>query len=269
MGSLRRTRARVDTAHDLLDHVARPGLVAYGAVHLLIGWLALQLAFGDRSGSASSSGALRELSQQPFGQVLVWLVAAGLALLTLWQVVEAWAGHRTLQGGRRLRKRGASAGKALVYGYLGFSAARVAAGSGASSGTDSMTGRLMDLPGGQLLVGAVAVVVIVIGGYLVWNGLTEGFREDLSGKATRGGSGTAIVWLGKVGYVAKGIALGIVGALFGYAAATHDANRSGGLDQALQQVVQQPFGPVLLAAIAAGIGCFGVFCFAHARHLSR
>ena len=53
---------------DWLDHAVRAGLVAYGVVHLLIGWLAVQLALGDRSEKASTKGALAELAQQPFGR---------------------------------------------------------------------------------------------------------------------------------------------------------------------------------------------------------
>ena len=54
-----------------------------------------------------------------------------------------------------------------------------------------------------------------------------------------------------------------------YAAATHDASRTGGLDEALQEVLEQPFGPFLLGVIGVGIGCYGLFAFARARHLSR
>lgn len=269
MGELVRTVTRAD-GNDWIDHAIRPGLVAYGLVHLVVGWLALQLAFGDRQGSASGSGAVRELAQQPFGEVLVWLVGLGMVLLVVWQLLEAVAGHRHLRNAARLRKRAGSAGKAVVYGFVAFSALRIATGSGSSSGgTDSMTARLMDLPAGRLLVGLVGAGVIGVGGYLVWKGLTEKFCEDLTGEGQRGSTGTAYVWLGKVGYAAKGVALAVVGALFGYAAIAHEAKRSGGLDQALQTVLEQPFGPFLLTAIAVGIGCFGVFCFAHARHLSR
>jgi hypothetical protein len=56
--------------------------------------------------------------------------------------------------------------------------------------------------------------------------------------------------------------------LFAYAALTHDPDKSGGLDQALVKVLDQPFGPALLAAIAVGFACFGVFCFARARHIA-
>ena len=255
---------------DWVEHVARVGLLAFGVVHLVVGWLALQLALGDRAGSASSTGAVRELAQQPFGAVLVWLVAVGMVLLALWQLIEALVGHRLEQEGSRARRRVSSAGKAVVYGYIGVTAARVAAGAGSSGGgTDSTTAQIMELPAGQVLVGAVGAVIIGVGGYLAHKGWTEKFTKDLTGEGQRGTSGTAYILLGKIGYVAKGVSLGLVGGLFGYAALTHDPQKSGGLDQALQEVLQQPFGPFLLAAIAAGIGAFGVFCFAHARHLSR
>lgn len=255
---------------DALDHAVRPGLVAYGVVHLVLGWLALQLAFGDSEGSASSSGAVRTLAQQPFGLVLVWLVFLGMVLLVLWQLWEAVSGHRSQRGTTRARKRLTSLGKSVVYGYIGLSAITIATGSGSSGGgTDSMTARVMEWPGGQVLVGLAGAGVVGVGGYLVWKGVTERFREDLTGRGRRGDSGTVYIWLGKAGFVAKGLALGVVGVLFGYAALTHDAKRSGGLDQALQEVLDQPFGPYLLAVVAVGIACFGLYCFAHARHLSR
>ena len=47
---------------DWLDRGIRIGLVAYGIVHLMIGWLALQLAFGHRSGQTSNHGALHQLA---------------------------------------------------------------------------------------------------------------------------------------------------------------------------------------------------------------
>ena len=81
-------------------------------------------------------------------------------------------------------------------------------------------------------------------------------------------SGTAYLWFGKAGYTAKGVAFGIVGALFLYAGLTHDPKKSGGLDQALHKVLHQPFGPVLLVLIALGLGCYGLFCFARARHFN-
>jgi hypothetical protein len=259
-------------ASDWLDTAVRIGMVAYGIVHLIIAWLALELAFGHDKGSASSQGAMRQLAQQSYGTVLLWLVAIGMFLLVIWRLIEAVAGHREEDGGKRLRKRLTSLLKAVIYGFVGFSALTTATGSGSSSkksGSDTMTAKLMDLPAGQLIVGAVGLAIIAYGAAMIRKAYTEKFREHLGAGGESGQAGKAYVLLGKAGYTAKGIAFVIVGSLFGYAAITHKAKKSGGLDQALHKVLNQPFGPYLLMIIAVGIGCYGLFCFARARYLSR
>ncbi len=255
---------------DWLDHAIRAGLVAYGVVHLLVAWLALQLAFGEREDKASNSGALRYLTEQPLGEVLVWLVAVGMFLLVVWRLLEFAFGHdEESDTTKRWRKRAMSLGKAVIYGALGWSAVKTAVGEGSKGGTDSTTAKLMNLPGGQLIVGAVGLAIIGYGVSLIVRGWAEKFTEHLDAKGQSGKDGSAFVLLGKVGYIAKGIAIMIVGGLFGYAAVTHEAKKSGGLDQALQTVLRQPYGPVMLTVIAAGIAAYGLFCFARARHLSR
>ncbi len=93
-------------------------------------------------------------------------------------------------------------------------------------------------------------------------GIRRKFVEnDLDGSASRG-----VTWLGSVGWVAKGVALAAIGGLFALAGITYDAKKAGGMDQALTAVRNQPFGPVLLFAIAVGIAAFGIYCFFWARH---
>lgn len=255
---------------DALDKGVRVGLASYGVTHLIVAWTALQLAFGDHSGKASQSGAFAQMARSGFGQLMLYVVALGFASLVVWQAFEALWGHRSEDGGKRVVKRAASAGKAVVYAVLGFSALKMALGQGeGSSGTDTWTAKLMSAPAGQLLVGAVGLGVVAIGGYLAYKGLAEKFTKHLDGEATSGERRTPIVVAGKVGYTAKGATLGVVGILFVVAAVEHQANKSGGLDQALSTLLRQPFGPVLVAAVAVGLAAFGLYCFAWARHLDR
>ncbi len=263
-------RSPISPDGDWVDHIARAGLVAYGVVYVLIGWLAIQLAFGDRSGAPSSSGALRELAQQPFGEVLIWVVSVGMFLLALWQLIEAAVGHRDEEGKKRLAKRAGSVGKAIVYVVIGVSGVKIALGSGSSGkGEETFTAKLMNLPAGQLLVAAVGLAIVGFGVYQLYRAWTEDFADKLDAEGQSGKSGTAYLAFGRAGYTARGIAFIIVGGLFCYAAATHDASKSGGLDQALFEVLDQPFGPFLLAVVGVGLACFGLFTFAQARHLSR
>lgn len=266
-------KARAAHQSGVVDKIAGAGLIAYGVVHLLIGWLAVQLALGDREGGASSTGAVKQLAEQPFGKVLVWALALGLVLLVIWRLVEAALGYRDEDDPKRLGHRLLSAGRAVVYAGIAASAISVATGSSSGKkgggGTDSMTATLMNNPGGQLLVAAVGVGIVAAGIGLLVAAWRESYLDNLDAEGRSGRTGTAYRWLGRAGHTAKGLSYMVVGGLFLYAAATHEAKKSGGLDQALRTVLDQPFGPVLLVAIGLGFASYGLFCFAQARHLDR
>ncbi len=162
------TESRAEQAGDStsLEWLARGGLIAYGVVHLLVGWLALQIAWGTSGGtSADTSGALTTLAQQPFGTVLLWVVAVGLLALALWQTSEAVWGHPDRDRGKRVRKQITSGAKAVVYAALAVSAALVALGSGSSSSQsqEQATTGVLAWPGGRVLVVAAGLVVIGAG----------------------------------------------------------------------------------------------------------
>ena len=238
------------------------GLVSFGLVHLMLAWLALQIAFGGRN-QASPGGAVQQLAQQPLGGILLWVMAVGLFTLVIWQIVEATISRKAANRDGRLRRRLASVGRAVVYLALGLVTVGVAMGSGGGSGNgeETISSRLMALPFGRVLVGAVGVAVIAVGVSQIVKGVKQNFTEDLD-QAVR----QWVRRLGTAGYCAKGVALAIIGGLFGYAAISYDPQKAGGLDAALATIRDQPFGTVLLVVMALGIAAFGVYCFVWARH---
>jgi hypothetical protein len=251
----------------MLTVAVRVGLVCYGVMHLLIAWLTAKLALAGNA-SPSAQNAMSRLAQNTAGRACLFVVAVGFMALAVWQLVEAVGGHRTSDGLTRLVKRVTSGVKTAVFVVLAISAFRLAASSGSGSGgTDSMTAKLMSLPGGVVVVALVGVGVLVAAGALGYAGLSGSFTEKLRPRGKHGPLGSAIVWAGRVGYVGKAVAIGVVGALFVWAAWTHDPNRSAGLGQALHQVLQEPFGRGIVVVIAVGIASFGVFCFGWARHV--
>ena len=253
-----------------LDVAVRIGLVAYGVVHLMIAFLAVQIALGSGGKSASQKGALSEIASQPFGKVLVWAIAIGMVLLVIWRVLDAVFGHQEKTGADKIKARGAAAFKAVIYAVVAFTALKVAIGSQSKGGgSETMTAKVFTWPAGQAIVIGIGLAILGYGGFMAWRGWTEKFKEHLDAEGKSGETGTAYILFGRIGYIAKGIAIALVGGLFLYAGLTHDPQKSGGLDQALRKVLEQPFGQFLLVAIGLGIGCYGLFCFARARHLSR
>ena len=251
-----------------LELVARAGLIAYGVVHLLIGWLAAQIAWSaSDSKSADPSGALKTLADQPFGKILLWLVAVGLVALALWQASEAIWGYRNSEDAERARRQLTSAARAVIYAALGVSAALVALGSGSSSSQSQKqaTSGVLAWPGGRVIVVVAGLIIIGVGGAHVVKGVKKSFVEEIDTSSMSPVAREGVARLGQIGYIAKGVALGVVGGLLSYATLTFDRQKRG-LDGAMQTILAQPFGRFLLTAAALGFVAFGVFAILQSRY---
>jgi hypothetical protein len=253
----------------LLEIVARAGLIAYGVVHLLIAWLALQMAWSaSDSKSADISGALTTLADQPFGKILLCLVAIGLVALALWQASEAIWRHRNRVGAERIRKQLTTGATAVVYTVLGVSAASVALGSRSSSSRsqNQATSGVLAWPAGRVIVVVAGLIVIGVGAAHVIKGVKKSFAEEIDMSSMSPVARKGVARLGQIGYIAKGVALGLVGGLLSYATLTFDRQKAQGLDGALQTIVAQPLGRFLLTAVALGFVAFGVFAILQSRY---
>ena len=260
-----------------LEHLARVGLIAYGLVHVLIGWLAVQLAwFGGGGESADQSGALATLAESPFGGPLLWVLGLGLFALALWQAAEVlrWRRGWSASGKQRrtaLLKSAKAVAKAVVYVLLGVLALQAANGdqSSSSQSQEETAEGVLGLPGGRWIVSAVALAVVALGAYLIRKGVTKRFLEEIDVSGCSSDARRLITRVGQVGYPGKGLAFLLVGGLLGWAALGFTGDKAVGLDAALREVQGAPFGAWLLTLIALGLVAFGVFCFARARYPDR
>jgi hypothetical protein len=242
---------------------ARVGYAVNGLVHLLIGVIAISVAKGT-GGEADQSGALGQLASSPGGLALLWITVVGLTLLGVWQIL-----HALLSSGsdatRKWAHRIGELGKAAAYLFVAATAFTFARGSTTNSvgSTQSLSARLLALPGGKFILFGLGLLVLAIGVVFVIRGLTQRFLQSMN--TPHGPLGKLTVAFGAVGYVAKGIALGVVGVLFCVAAATINPSEATGLDGALKALTTLPFGTVLLVLVGAGLIAYGVYCGFRAR----
>lgn len=243
--------------------LARGGYAVNGLLHLLIGGIAVGVATGA-GGEADQSGALGQLAATPGGVFVLWAVVIGLVALGLWQIVEAIL-VPPQESKRKWAHRVVEFGKALAYLAVAATAFTFANGGSSDSESEaqSLSSALIGTAGGVILLLAIGLAVVAIGGYYCFKGVSKKFTEDIS--VPSGTTGTVIVVLGVGGYVAKGIALAIVGILFLVAALTLDASAAAGLDGALKSLTELPFGVILLSAVGAGLIAFGLYSFARAK----
>jgi hypothetical protein len=270
-------RAREVTDHPVLTHLARVGLVAYGVLHVLIGWLAFRIAWfvQPRTEDADQTGALQTIASSPGGRVLLWVIGLGMLALALWQAGEVlrwWTG--LLHPERRVRAAVVCvkcAAKAVVYAVLGATALFFAVGAeyDAADRFRDLTDDALEIPGGSAMVVAVGLGVAAVGLYVLVRGVTGGFMKDVDLDAAPDRWEPLIQRVGSVGYVAKGIAFAVSGGLLVYAAATQDVSTATGLDGAMNLIAAAPTGRWLLTAVAAGFVAFGGYALARARYPDR
>ncbi|WP_066042076.1 DUF1206 domain-containing protein [Herbiconiux solani] len=268
MSTPTKNAARDASNNPVFQVLARSGFAVNGLLHILIGGIAIGVALsgagGGSGGEADQSGALRQVSSTPGGLFVLWVAVIGLFALGLWQIVQVRLVDDP-DAKKKWGRRASEAGKAVVYIALGVTALTFALGGSSNSSDSSQTlsARLLETPGGVFLLVAIGLAVVGGGIGFVVIGIRRTFRKQIHVPA--GQAGRAVVVLGTVGYIAKGIALFVVGVLFVVAAFTYDPEKASGLDGALKALVGLPFGVAVLVAVGIGLIAYGVYLGVRAR----
>ena len=252
--------------------LARLGYACKGVVYLIIGGLAVKLAVGKGGAATDQRGALQTIVEQPFGKFLLVVVAIGLLAFALWSFIQAIFDTEGKGGGAkgiigRLGYAAVGVGYAVTaIGAFSLVAGSGSGGQGSTTRTQDWTANLLKLPFGVALVVIVGLVVLAIAVYLyakAWNGKFQN-RLSLTGRAAH--VRKLLVFLGRFGYAALGVVFTIVGIFLIVAAIQFNPHQAKGLDTALKELLQLPFGPFLLGIVALGLFAYGAYSFVEARY---
>lgn len=238
--------------------LARGGYAANGLLHIVIGLIAIGVARGTGLQHADQTGALSALARTPGGLVLLWAMTVTVLALALWHATEAF-GVRERSPRRRWVRRLELAAKSAVYLAVALTALTFARGghADAASSLRRFTLDMIGTTGGVVVLDLIGATLIGVGAFFAVKGATRRFRADID--LPDGVPGRVIVVLGIFGYVAKGVALALVGVLFVLAAVTGDWTEASGLDGALRSLADMPFGVALLGVVAAGFASAGLY----------
>lgn len=262
--------AREDFVHSSgFELLSRAGFVARGLIYGIVGILAFKLAVGAGGKVTDQEGALQTVARQPFGKVLLTLVAIGLGGYALWRLVRAALG-RGPEGSDSGLDRVAAFASGIVYIALCILAVRVltsgSGGSGSGSSPDSQTAGVLGWPAGTLIVGAAGLIMIGVGLYQGYRGITKEFLEDSKTEEMSAGMRQWISRIGMVGHLARMVVFMLVGYFLVKAAVQFDAQEAVGLDGALAEVVNGSYGKLLLGIVAVGLMAFAVYSVSDARY---
>ena len=248
--------------------LARAGLAARGVMYVLIGIIAVQIAVDGSRQQADRTGAVRLVAHSPFGSVLLWLLVAGFAGMTLWRLAEAiWGASGP--NGEKATTRLASLARAVLYGFITYGILEYALGIGQPASSDKqsrdLTATALHHPGGQEIVGIAGAVVVIAGLVTMYRAYRRSFLKHLNLAAARPATRTAVIRLGQIGGIARGVVFGTVGVFLIVAAWDASPRQAKGIDSALRALAHTPLGPWLLSVVAIGLVTFGVYSWCEAR----
>ena len=252
---------------DGFEWLARAGFLARGVIYGIIGVLAVKLAVGAGGKTTNQQGAMRTIAEQPFGKVLLILVAIGLGGYALWRLIRALLGHGP-EDSDTSAERVAALGSGIVYAGLCAIAIEILLGAGSSSsgGAQKTTAGVFGWPAGTWLVGFAGAVLIGIGLYQGYRGLSKDFLKDSKTEQMSSRVRNWIEWIGTFGHLARMVVFGLVGVFLIKAAVDYNPKTAVGLDGALAKLAHQPYGPFLLGLVAAGLVAFGLYSLSDARY---
>jgi hypothetical protein len=248
--------------------LARAGFIARGVIYGVIGILAVKLAVGAGGKTENQSGALKTIAHQPFGKVLLILVAVGLAGYALWRILHALIGHgpeKSDSGFERI----AALGSGIAYAAICAVAVGILLGSGGggSSGNANRTAAgVFGWPAGTWIVGIAGVVFICVALYQGYRGISRDFLDDSKTEEMSSATRKWIELIGTVGHLARMVVFGLVGVFLIKAAIDFNPNKAVGLDGVLAKLAHHSYGPVLLGIVAAGLVAFALYSLSDARY---
>ena len=248
--------------------VARTGYVSKGVVYLTIGVLAVQEALGAGGEAAGPGGAMHSIESQPFGRIMLALLAFGLVGYALWKLMQGIMdpddkGSDT----HSILRRIGYVGSGVLHGGLAFAAAQSITGAEDTS-EDVMKASVMvyQPPFGQLVVGLVGLIAIGIGLYQLYAAYEAKFRGELKLGEMSDAEKNLVTIAGRVGTTARALAVGVSGVFLVLAAYQFDPSETRGLGGALEGLLSQPLGSYMLGTVAAGLLVYGAFMVLVARY---
>jgi Domain of Unknown Function (DUF1206) len=249
------------------EWLARAGLVARGVIYAIIGVLAVKLALGDGGKTTNQQGALETIAKQPFGKLLLVLMAIGLAGYATWRLVRAALGHGP-ESSDDTKERVDGLFSGIGYALLCVTAVSllIGSGGGGSGGPGKATGGVLDWPAGQVLVVIAGLVIIGVGLQQGYKGIRKKFLEDTKTEQMSETVQRSFTGLGIFGHLARMVVFGLIGYFLVRAAIDYDPDKAVGLDGALTRVAHASYGPALLGIVAAGLIGFAAYSIVDARY---
>ena len=256
--------------------LARLGYAAEGLLYLIVGGTAALAAVKVGGRVRGARGALDLLVSQPFGRLVVALVAVGLCGFVLRRFVQIFV--QPTEGVppkpiMRVLRRVGFALSGLAHIGIALAALRLVLGLAVLSSDGRYRSRgwvtllltWKPLDGWMILL--VGLVIIGVAVFYFYKAVSRRFTIDLELERMSRRVERTTLACGIAGYAGRGIGFLIIGAFLTYAGWYVEEVEARGFGDILRTLEDQPFGAWILIAAATGLTAYGLYLLLAALYL--
>ena len=216
------------------------------------------VGIGNKNGQ---QGALASVASKPFGEIILWLIVLGLTGYITWLITQVLIEpEHDVPKYKSFFIRIGYFITASFYVGLGIKFSIIAIHSGQTGSSKQLWMRqLFDMPIGRLVIALTGIGIFVYAVVQLVLGVIGTFTKKLNTNQMKRKEMIITNQIGRIGFIAKGITFGVLGGFLFHSGWTSESSQTMGIDGALAQIAQEPFGQVLLWIVSAGLFLYGVY----------
>lgn len=250
-----------------LKKVARTGYIAKGSVYAITGILTFLEAINLGGQKASKLTVLDFLEKQPFGNILLLVMAIGLLSFSYWRFSQAISNPENIDSGKKgtLKRVAFFISGATYLGLAVFAVLRVIGSQSSSGGTEKS--HFLATNSGLILLGAVGFIFIIMGITKFVKAYKGDFTEKFDLKSIREEKRRKTIKnSGYLGITSRGVVFLIIGFFALQAALNANPSEIKTTAEVFSFLQDSSYGAWLMGLVAIGFIGYAVYMFMMAKY---
>ena len=245
------------------------GCFSTGLIYLGIGVIAILSFLRIKDGGADEGALLAFLNDSFIGKVFFWIILIGIICYVIWRgfetIKDPYGYGKDFRG---IARRTGIAMSTIPDILIALTAFRILAGvgdirvDGQPVSERAMAGNMLQETWGEWALIGIGVIICLTALVQFFYGITRGYKERLDMAHFKVFTKNVIHFLAWVGYLARGVIVGIIGFFLVKAGASDSADVVVNTDKAFD-FIGDHVGHLYFILIAIGTICYGLFMFAH------
>ncbi|WP_375240765.1 DUF1206 domain-containing protein [Polaribacter sp.] len=242
------------------------GFLTKGFVYIIIGILTFLTALNIGGKISDKNGVISFLENQIFGKVLLLIVSLGLMSFALWRAYKFYDVLKNEDSNKKYFSAVSYLFRTFFYGSFAISIFLKIFNQTSNDVTkETLVSRILQIENGNVILILIGIIFSGSAIYQFYKVITNSYLEDIK-KNKNIASFNVLKKTGAFGIFARGISFLIFSWFIFSAGFNNNPEKIKGTQEMFRFLNSLTFGNILMAVMALGFVCYGVFQYFYGRY---